>query len=217
MAYTKRDIYDTSRFENTWGKTTQSNSGPIKEAFFKDIKIYGFSRGNYVLYTLVNPMISSWTHDTYDYTQANGTMTHTMEVKYEAVKYGRGKIGPEVLGFMDQARYDLTKSSLSQPGSSASIFGQGGILDTFEDLSADNLVGSALSIGRQIKSFKDSNASVKEILTSDVLNQAKKQLPGVLNNLKKQAGSVFPKGKQEQNSTDLKVSTQAKPHPYYVR
>ena len=38
-------------------------------------------------------MITSWKHDQYDYAQGDGTMSNTVEIKYETVKYYSGAIG----------------------------------------------------------------------------------------------------------------------------
>jgi hypothetical protein len=63
-----------------------------------------------------------WQHDTYDYSQGNGLVTHTMSIKYENVKYYSGDIGGEqpsstVTGFASTAHYDTVRSPIANPGS----------------------------------------------------------------------------------------------------
>jgi hypothetical protein len=77
-------------------------------------------------------MITDWRHDTYDYSQGNGTMTHTVTIDYETVKYYSGAIGDQrpdtnVEGFADPANYDTVPSSLYRPQGQASVVGQGSI------------------------------------------------------------------------------------------
>ena len=75
-------------------------------SFFKDIKIFGLSQHKFAEYVLINPMITDFTHDTYDYAQGNGIMSHSMTIKYETVKYYSGAVSgvrpdTNVVGFAD--------------------------------------------------------------------------------------------------------------------
>jgi hypothetical protein len=77
---------------------------------------------SYAQYTMINPLIDAWTHDTYDYSQGNGIMTHTMSIKYENVKYYSGDIGGlhpsnPVSTFSDPSHYDTRTSPIAKPGS----------------------------------------------------------------------------------------------------
>jgi hypothetical protein len=81
---------------------------------------------------MINPLIDSWTHDTYDYSQGNGIMTHTMSIRYENVKYYSGAVGgatpsDPVTGFADPSHYDVTKSPIAVPGSTNTVMTQGTI------------------------------------------------------------------------------------------
>jgi len=223
-AYTRRNIYDNLINEDTWGVSTKNNQGGYKPAFFKDITIYGMSRKNFVTYTLINPVITEWTHDTYDYEQSAGVMEHTMTLKYEAVKYGRGKIkrgapdGNGVLGFGNVDRYDTDPSPLGKAGSTASIFGQAGLLDTgagiFEDLSSGNILGAIKKGATSYKTFKNADLSFKNILKDDVLREAADQLPGVVTALSKKSGIAYPKASQSGTNNGAKVSSvQTRPTP----
>ena len=196
--YNKRDQYDQHRPTKQWGVTTASAQGAIKPAFFKDIKIYGMSRGNWICYTLINPLITAWRHDTYDYAAGDGVMEHNAEISYEAVKYTRVKISEGTpIGFAEASRYDTTKSPLSNPGTSASILGQAGAVDVgvgmWEDLASGNILGAIKKGGTFANTIKNADLSFGEILETDVLNEAKTQLPILLKTLSGKSGSIFPK------------------------
>lgn len=135
--YNTNDIYSPSRQWEHWGLSGQGYSNPTLNSlasslltgpasgqlpFFNDITIYGMSQKTFAQYTMINPLITSWQHDTYDYAQGNQVMTNVMTIKYEAVKYYSGNIGgatpsEDVPGFADPAHYDTTKSPIAPPGS----------------------------------------------------------------------------------------------------
>jgi hypothetical protein len=87
--------------------------------FFKSIKISLLSRGEYTTYTLVNPILTSWSHDDVSNGDGQGTMTNSIQVAYEAVFYNQNIIttGPngEPVGF-GQDHYDQTPSPISLEG-----------------------------------------------------------------------------------------------------
>jgi hypothetical protein len=136
-SYTANDTYSASRGIQHWGLSGQGYSNPSLqslatslltgpasgvEPFFNDITIYGMAQKSYAQYTMINPLIDAWTHDTYDYAQGNGTVVHTMSIKYEAVKYYSGDIGgaqpsEPVTGFADPSHYDTKTSPIANPGS----------------------------------------------------------------------------------------------------
>jgi hypothetical protein len=83
--------------------------------FFNYITIYQMARHEYVSYTLLNPVISSFNHNKLDYAQGNTPHDFSMALSYEAVAYGSGTVttgDPEGFGF---EHYDQSPSSL-QPG-----------------------------------------------------------------------------------------------------
>lgn len=64
--------------------------------FFDYIKIYQLSRKQWFSFTLVNPILTSWEHDTLDYAEGAGMMENNISVAYEAVLYDRGEIGAKL-------------------------------------------------------------------------------------------------------------------------
>ena len=177
--YNDRNIYAKDQLISDWGYIGESyndgtNSAGGKPAFFRDISIYGFNQHKFVQYVLINPMITDWNHDQYDYAQDGGVMENTMTIAYETVKYYSGGIGgvrpdTNVQGFADPNLYDTVKSPLSRPGGTQSIIGQGGLLDTgigiYEDLSAiasgrgglSNVIGAVQAAGTAYNTFKGVN------------------------------------------------------------
>lgn len=170
--WNRRDIYDQLRNTNNWGYSGSSPTGDYKPNFFKDIKIYGLNRGNYVQYTLINPIITAWAHDTFDYSDGGGTMSNQVQLMYETVKYSRGTIGDpattEVRGFMDPSKYDSSPSKLSKPGATASLFGQAGLVDAVtgigQDLASGNILGAVTKGLTAANTVKDAPAGLSGIV-----------------------------------------------------
>jgi hypothetical protein len=180
--YNARDIYSQNRSVSDWGfigenfmDGTSSASG--KPPFFKDIQIYGFDQHKYARYILINPVITAYNHDTYNYSEGSGTMQNTMTIRYETVKYLSGALGkPDAnVSWPDPAHYDTQPSPLARAGSTASVFGQGGLLSTGQGILADlesgsvaGLIGAAQKAGATYNTFKGKN--LKAIVKSEAVS-----------------------------------------------
>lgn len=217
FGYQPRDIYEQQRTGNVndWGfigesysQGTSNTSG--KPPFFKQIEIYGFDQHKYAVYVLFNPLITNWSHDTYDYSQGDGIMQNTMTVRYETVKYLSGALSgtqPDVnIGtFPDPAHYDTRKSSLARPGSTSTVFGQGGLLETADGIltdlqsnSAMGLLGAVQKAGAAYNTWKGKDlASVARSETVKLgTNVLINNLPGATRAVTNKADGVFfPKQK----------------------
>lgn len=200
--YNSRNIYSQSITGDTnWGyvgetpdspaTNIQASNGQTKIPFFKNVTIFGFNQHNYVAYTLINPIINRFTHDTYDYSQGNGTMTNTMTLDYETVKYFQGAInGKEpsniVAGFGLETNYDRVPSPITRPGSQASILGQGGLVDgvngVINDLSGENtnVLGAIQKAGATYNTLK--NMNLKQAIKSEVTTGITNAIMNPLNN-----------------------------------
>jgi hypothetical protein len=214
--YNARDIYAQNRSGGVsdWGYIgesyadgTSSTSG--KPPFFKDIQIYGFDQHKYAQYILVNPVITNFNHDQYSYAEGGGTMQNTMTIKYETVKYLHGGLGAKGkdknVTWPITSHYDTQSSPLSRPGSNASIFGQGGLVETGEGILEDlqknsvmGLIGAAQKAGTAINTWKGKD--IKSIAKNEVNSlgvQAVQQLgPNAARQaINKADGWVFPKAK----------------------
>lgn len=198
--YNARNTYTPSWQNSDWGYIGESyqDSSPVtgttpgKPAFFKDIRIYGLSQKKFASWVMINPLITSWTGDTYDYYDGSGTMSQTIDIEYESLKFYTGAIGGAtpsgtVPGFADPGHYDNLVSPISRPGSRNSVFGQGGLLDAgagiIEDLQnlssgsggITNLLG-AVQIGASAWYNIFRNQNIGTTLQNEI-NQA---LPGII-------------------------------------
>jgi hypothetical protein len=222
--YNTNDIYENSRQVNDWGyigegyqdsitSTGQALGAANKPPFFRDIKIYGLSQKKFASYVLINPVVTNWDHDTYDYAQGNGTMQNTMTIRYETVKYYNGYVGGNqpsstVVGFADSNHYDVTRSGISRPGSQATVFGQGGLVDAgiglLEDLNAlqtgqgglQNILGAVQKAGTAYQTFKGKNiASIANQEARQAATQIlQTSLPGAVRQaINSGNGQFFPK------------------------
>jgi hypothetical protein len=116
-----------------------------KKPFFSSIQIYQLSRKTYQAYTLVNPIITGWQHDTLAYSD-NDPVENTMNIAYEAVFYGQGAVeigSPKGFGV---DLYDRSPSPLTPAGGGVSnLFGPGGVAQGAVDVLGDITSGKAFS------------------------------------------------------------------------
>ena len=212
FAYNFRDIYNNDRPVNDWGYVGESyndggSSASGKPPFFKDIRIYGMDQHKTAEYVLINPIITNWSHDQYNYSEAGGVMQNSMTIAYETVKYYSGAVGNQrpdtnVQGFADPAHYDQTLSPISRAGSRATVFGQGGLLDAgggiLEDLQSGGvlgLIGAAQKAGTAYNTFKGKN--IKSLAVSEATalgtNAIKGAIPGAVRAVQgRPTGMFFP-------------------------
>jgi hypothetical protein len=180
--YNERTTYVPSITGNeAWGYIGDTNvpasvSG-VKVPFFKNITVFGFNQHNFAAYTLINPIIGRFSHDTYDYAQNSGTMEMQMGVEYETVVYNEGAIDGKtpsniVAGFGLDANYDRTISPIARPGSNAKILGQGGLVDgvggAIEAFGNGNILGGIQAAGTTYNTFKNKN--LKQIARAEVVS-----------------------------------------------
>ena len=202
FSYNNRDIYDNQRTVNDWGYIGEAyadgvpGAGPTtsKPPFFRDIRIYGLNQRKFAEYILINPLITNWTHDTYDYSAGNGVMNNRMTIRYETVKYYTGAVGgvrpdTNVVGFADPAYYDTVPSALARPGATQTVLGQGGLLDAgigiVQDLQSESvagLIGAAQKAGTAYFTFKDKNirSTVRDEVQQGARNIIRGSLPGAV-------------------------------------
>jgi len=63
-------------------------------SFFNYITIYQMAQGQYVSYKLINPIVTSWSHESVDYAQTQSPHENMMTIAFEAVEYGSGIVAP---------------------------------------------------------------------------------------------------------------------------
>lgn len=176
--YDISNIYnDSIQGNDNWGyigETSNPRNGK-KVPFFKNITVFGFNQHNFTAYTLINPIITSFGHDTYNYEEGSGVMQNTMSIDYETVVYNEGAIDGRkpndiVTGFGDQANYDRTESPIARPGSNGNILGPGGLLDAaggvVRSLEQGDILGAIRTAGTAYNTAKNSN--LKQNLKSEL-------------------------------------------------
>ena len=197
----KRTIYDPSIAGNDdWGYVGETGSsaqtptgagmGVSKAPFFRAINIYGFNQHNFVLYRLINPVIESFGHDTYNYSE-NSVMENKMGIQYETVKYYEGALDGKkpdefVQNFGKVEHYDTTLSPIARPGSQSNILGPGGLVSAaggiMNDLSSfpPNILGAIQKAGAAANTFKNP-ANILKIASAEVMGIATDALKGTPN------------------------------------
>lgn len=169
--YNYRDIYERAESNNyDWGFSGGNNAqfalGGIKVPFFRNITIFGLHQHNFTAYTLVNPIITNFSHDTYNYDTGNGVMENKMTIDYETVVYNYGNLDGRspadiVTGFGSEQNYDRTPSPITVPGGNGTVLGQGGLIDAaggaIKSLQEGNILGAIQTAGRAYNSVKNTN------------------------------------------------------------
>jgi hypothetical protein len=211
FGYNARDIYADDRIVNDWGYIGESfndgtSSASGKPPFFRDIRIFGFDQHKFAEYVLINPLITNWQHDQYNYSEGAGIMQNTMSIAYETVKYYSGAAGEAtsgaVPGFANPSHYDTTPSALARPGSTSTIFGQGGLLDAaggiVEDLQSGTLLGAIGAVQKAGTAYntnkgKDLRSATKSEAVALGVGALTGAIPGAVRALPgRNNGAVFP-------------------------
>jgi|TARA_B110000259_G_scaffold186698_1_gene238585 hypothetical protein len=178
--------------------------------FFKSIKISTLSRGEYTTYTLVNPILTGWSHDNVDNSDGAGTLQNSIQIAYEAVFYNQSSITPgangEPVGF-GQDHYDTTPSPISLEGGGKLGLGGtiGGALDLYEYIaSGDAYNNPLLAVLQGAQLIGNVRNLSKEGLRQEgfnILTNAIGQAAGI--NVSGVAQTFFPKNSGRGGSKDL--------------
>jgi len=167
--YNSNNIYTEAagQEEHGWGLSGgATNADGVKIPFFKNITVFGLNQHNFIAYTLINPLITNFSHDTYNYSEGSGVMQNRMTIDYETVVYNEGALDgrqPEdiVTGFGDVANYDRTTSPNMSPGANGTILGRGGLIDSaggaIRSLQNGNILGAISNAARVYDGIKNPN------------------------------------------------------------
>ena len=161
-----------------------------KEPLIRSIEIFALHKKQFTSFTLINPVIGSFAHDTLDQTDGTGIMANTMQVFYESVLYGAGIITRNTPQNFATIHYDLEPSPLSVlGGGTTSIFGPGGVVDGIGSVIGDVLTGN-VNMGTILKGINTYN-NAKKIKAKDAVKEELKGIvkEGVLD-IGKQAGTI---------------------------
>ena len=143
--------------------------------FFKEIKLYQFTRQSYMEYTLVNPIVAQWGHDTMDQADSSGIAENSLILKYESVLYNAGRVSEDDPAFFADTHYDKTLSPLSVLGGGvANVFGGGGILDgastTLENIGQGTFAGAGIAGIAAANTIRNLDALSADNLRAEGLN-----------------------------------------------
>lgn len=122
-AWALDDTYLENRPFNRYGL---DNNQTVK--FIKSVDIYSMGNHKYTKYSLINPLVTSFDFDRYDYSEGSKTMEIQMRLDYETVLYYEGST-ENIPGFgKDSPYYDNQFSTLGAAGANPS----GAIIDNIE-------------------------------------------------------------------------------------
>ena len=136
--------------------------------FFNYITIYQLARHEYVSYKLINPMIISWKPSGLDYAGGGDcAVDATMNIGYEAVSYGAGRVSDGTVEGFATEHYDLTPSPLI-----AATGGRSSASPTFAN--AANVVNNAANnfntMATQINTYENTKLNPNNTATGVLAN-----------------------------------------------
>ena len=187
----KDDYYDTNRTYTKWGLDTPKQR---RKPFMRNITIYVLHNQRFTSFSLVNPVIGSFSHDNMDQAEGAGVLQNQMQILYETVRYNSGVIRPQGLnrgegipGFAT-IHYDNEPSPLTVLGGGTnSIFGPGGVVDgigsVIRNVQSGNILGAILGASNTYN-------NAKKIKKSDVKEELKGIAKEGVLEVGKQAGSI---------------------------
>ena len=168
--------YDT----NKYGYKGFDQNGASVQPFLESIKIYSLHKKEFTEYTLVKPMIETMTHGTHD-AASSAAMEAQMTLRYQSVLYGKGSVAngsPEGM-FL---HYDTSPSPIAN--STSSVFGQGGLVDTINDIITDLGNGDLINAGIKILQSKDVyEGQIGKILKEEGVNIISDVVRGTTGNI----------------------------------
>jgi len=110
--------------------------------FFSNIQVFQLSKQEFTAFTLINPVIQKWQHDTMTQTDSSGIAENSMSLLYESVRYERGSVQEDNPATFATSHYDTVPSPLTPVGGGTrSIFGAGGLFDGGSEVLGDLLSG----------------------------------------------------------------------------
>jgi hypothetical protein len=104
--------YNYGRYDSSYdqGVIASQTKSQVPENFFESIDIYVLHQKNFTKYTLVNPKIKDWKHDSVDQTLGNKVLQNSMSVEYESVFYKKGQLKKGGDDYMIEEYLDQTPS-----------------------------------------------------------------------------------------------------------
>ena len=187
----KDDYYDAERTYTKWGLDTPKKR---RKPFLRNITIFVLHNQRFTSFSLVNPVIGSFSHDNMDQAAGGEVLQNQMQILYETVRYNSGVIRPQgfnrgegIPGFAT-IHYDNAPSPLSVLGGGTnSLFGPGGVVDgigsVIRNVQSGNILGAILGASNTYN-------NAKKIKKSDVKEELKGIAKDGVLEVGKQAGSI---------------------------
>jgi hypothetical protein len=97
--------------------------------FLKSVDLFVLHQQNFTQYTLINPLITDWAHDSVEQADNLKILTNKLTLMYETVLYREGKITRSSPERFSAVYYDTSPSPLSIAGNGTNtLLGPGGII-----------------------------------------------------------------------------------------
>ena len=147
---------------NNFGYTTRGQNGLGGDRYLQAIRIYSLHQKRFSEYTLINPVITSFSHGNH-VAGSNGVLEHTMQIQFTSVLYAQGNVSSDtVKGFAD-LHYDKSPSPLTPAGGGTnSILGPGGIVSGIDAVisglgtgSLSGILSAVTTAGKVLNKNKD--------------------------------------------------------------
>lgn len=145
--------------------------------FFDRIEIAQMARRSYTKYTLVNPIIQSWEHDSVDNSDGASPMANSMTLVYDTVFYDRGPVeagrNGDPVGFGSPEHYDTTPSPITLAGGGTTDVSDllGGAIDLYGYIARGENFSNPLEAARTgINIFENASDLSSEALREQGLN-----------------------------------------------
>ena len=187
ISNTKDDYFDfgDKRQTTKFGMDTPKEK---RKPYLKGVEIFVLHKQRFTSFTLVNPVIGSFSHDNLDQADGGGVMNNTMQILYETVIYKSGIINRNNVPGFATINYDNSPSPLTVLGGGTnSIFGPGGVVDgigsVIRNVQSGNILGAILGASNTYNNAK----KIKKKNVKEELKGIAKE--GVLE-IGKQAGQI---------------------------
>ena len=141
------DTTDPQRFGLDSGRTVN---------LIQSIEIYQFARKTFFMWSLVNPVITSWKTDQLDMS-GNRTMNHNVSFAYEGIYFGKGRVRRSQPDGWTDIHYDLNPSPIGGlfGRTDGTLLGPYGLLSDatqfFQDLQDTQVDGAPVDFRDQLR------------------------------------------------------------------
>ena len=165
---------------NNFGYDPRNTNTFSTPNYLHAIRIYSLHQKRFTEYTLVNPIITNFSHGSHN-ASGGGILQNVMSIEFTTVLYASGYVSADtVMGFAD-LHYDKSPSPLTPAGGGTnSILGPGGILSAVDSITGEagkgNYGGAAFTAFRAFQ--KNKNADLKGLAKAELVTGLKDILSG---------------------------------------